>query len=100
MFELTEIEESIYEGVVETTYKKLTRADANRADHRSIRRRYAVLSITFSEINESAVKHINRYADHPMDRSEITCTIHEPGHSSDECKVLGDFGSKCLQYTR
>ena len=33
MFEHMEITESIYEGVVETSYKKLTRSDSNRASH-------------------------------------------------------------------
>ena len=32
MFELTEIAEYIYEGVVEPSYKKFTREDYNRAD--------------------------------------------------------------------
>ena len=27
-------------------------------------------------------------------RSKQTCLIHGPGNSSDECKVLGDFGSR------
>ena len=33
MFECMEITDSIYEGILETFYKKTTRADANRADH-------------------------------------------------------------------
>ena len=33
MFEWMEIAESIYEGVVKLSYKKSTRADANRAGH-------------------------------------------------------------------
>ena len=35
-----------------------------------------------------------RYLDHTKDRSKPICIIHGPGHSSDECKVLGDLGSK------
>ena len=35
MFEHMEIAESIYEGVVEPSYKKPTRSDANRTGHRS-----------------------------------------------------------------
>ena len=38
MFEQMEIAESIYEGVVETSYKKPTRADANRAGNSSHKR--------------------------------------------------------------
>ena len=34
MFESMEISESIYEGVVETYYKKPTRADANQDGNR------------------------------------------------------------------
>ena len=34
------------------------------------------------------------YVDHTKDRSKPTKIIHGPGNSSDECKVLGDFGSK------
>ena len=33
MFECMEITDSIYEGILETFYKKTTRADANCADH-------------------------------------------------------------------
>ena len=33
MFEHMDISESIYEGVVESSFKKPTRADANRAGH-------------------------------------------------------------------
>ena len=45
-------------------------------------------------MSESAVKRRKRYVDHLRDRSILTCRIHVHGHSSDECKVLGDFGSK------
>ena len=34
------------------------------------------------------------YVDQPTGNSKPTCLIHGPGHSPDECKVLGDFGSK------
>ena len=34
------------------------------------------------------------YVDYPKGNSKPTCLIHNPGHSSYECKVLGDFGSK------
>ena len=39
MFECMEIAESIYEGVLEPSYKKPTRADANRAGHIRQKRR-------------------------------------------------------------
>ena len=34
------------------------------------------------------------YVDYPKGNYKPTCLIHNPGHSSYECKVLGDFGSK------
>ena len=34
------------------------------------------------------------YEDHTKDNSKRTCLIHGPGNSSDECKVLGDLGTK------
>ena len=43
---------------------------------------------------EISGKRRKRYVDHLRDRKKYTCLIHGPGHSSDECKVLGDFGSK------
>ena len=35
-----------------------------------------------------------RCVDRPKDQSQLTCIIHSAGNSSDECKVLSDFGSK------
>ena len=43
-------------------------------------------------MSESAVNHKKSYVDHLKGRSK--CLIHGPGHSSDECKLLGDFSSK------
>ena len=43
---------------------------------------------------ESAGNRRKIYVDHTKDRSKPTQIIHGPGNSSDECKVLGDFGSK------
>ena len=57
-------------------------------------RRGVASSTTYSEMSESAGKYIKRYVDHPKDRSKLTCIIHGPGNSSDECKMLGDFGYK------
>ena len=42
---------------------------------------------------ESSGKRINRYVDVSKSKSK-TCLIHGLGHSSDECKVLGDFVAK------
>ena len=45
-------------------------------------------------MSERDGKRRNIYVYHPKDRSKPTCLIHGPIHSSDECKVLGDFGSR------
>ena len=45
-------------------------------------------------MSERAVKNRKRYVDHTKDRPKISCLVHGPRHSSDECKILGDFGSK------
>ena len=44
-------------------------------------------------MNESAGKSRKRHVDHPKDRYILIYLIHGTGHSSDECKVLRDFGS-------
>ena len=43
---------------------------------------------------ESTGKRKKRHLDHPKYRFKLTCLFHGPGNLSDECKVLGDFGSK------
>ena len=58
MFECMEITESIYEFVVEPSYKKLTGADANRACHSRKKRGEAALSWTCPEKGEISDKHI------------------------------------------
>ena len=45
-------------------------------------------------MGDSAGNDRKSYVDHLKDGSRQYCLIHEPGHSSDECKVLGEFGSK------
>ena len=45
-------------------------------------------------MSESSGKLRKRYSDHPNDKSKPTYLIHGPWNSSDECKVLGYFGSK------
>ena len=45
-------------------------------------------------MSESAGKRRKRYVDDTKDRYKLTCLIHIPGNSSNECKVLGCFGSK------
>ena len=41
----------------------------------------------------SSGKRKKQYVDCPMGKSK-TCLINGPRHSSDKCKVLGDFGAK------
>ena len=45
-------------------------------------------------MNESAGKSRKRHVDHPRYISKLTCLVNGPRHSSGECKVLRDFGSK------
>ena len=52
------------------------------------------LSTTYSDMSESTGKCRNRYVDHLKGGSKLACLIHGPGHSSDECKVLGNLGTK------
>ena len=54
----------------------------------------AASSTTYSDTSESSDKRIKRYLDHPKYRYKLTCLIHGHGNSSDQCKVLVDFGSK------
>ena len=65
MFEMMEINESIYEGVVEPSYKKSTRADTNRAGHSSNKRGESASSWTRPEKGESDGKRIKRHVDSP-----------------------------------
>ena len=45
-------------------------------------------------MSDRTFKCIKRYVDYPKDIPKYSCIIHVPGNSSDECKVLGEFGSK------
>ena len=56
MFERVEIAEYIYKGVVEPSYKKTTRADANRAGHISNNRGLYTLSKMHPVMGQSAGK--------------------------------------------
>ena len=93
-FELMEIALCIYKDLVEHSYKKTTREDANHVYHSRKMRGEAASENTYSKTSDSADKRRKRYVDHLKNISKLTCIIHGPRHSSDECKVLGDFGYK------
>ena len=93
MFEHMEIAESIYEGVVELSYKKPPRAYSNRAGHSRKKIGEVALSWTRPKKSESAGKRRKRHIDILTGKSK-TCLIHGPRHSSEERKVLGDFRTK------
>ena len=93
MFEHMEIAESIYKGIVEPYYNKQTRSDSNRAGHGRHKIVEAASSWTRPEKGENAGKRRKRHVYSPTGKSK-TCMIHGPGHSSEECKVLGDCGDK------
>ena len=96
MFEQMEISESIYKGVVDTSYKKPTQSDANCAGHSSQMRLEDDLSQTHPTMGESSDKRRKIYVYRSTGEMK-TCLIHIPGHSSDECKVLVDF---CANYAK
>ena len=93
IFERMEIADSIYESVVEPSYKKTTPADANRAVHSRQKRGEDPPSWTRPKKGESAGKRRKRHVDTPKGKSK-TCLIHGPGNYSEGCKVLGDFRTK------
>ena len=45
-------------------------------------------------MSDSDGKSRKRYIYHPKYIPKPTCLIHGTGHSSYECNILGDFGSK------
>ena len=79
MFEWIDIAESIYEGVLETSYKQYTREDYIHAGHRSKKKGEANSSHTYSVTSESADNCRKIYVDHPKGESK-TCLIHGPEH--------------------
>ena len=78
-----EISESIYEVILEPSYKKTTRSDSKCDGPSRKMRGEAALSTTCSNISESADKCRKSYIDHKKDKSELTCIIHGLGYSSD-----------------
>ena len=47
-------------------------------------------------MSKSSDNHRKTYVDYSAGMSK-TCLIHGPGNSSDECKILGDFGCKYVK---
>ena len=70
MFERMEMEESIYEGVVEPSYKKPTREDSNHAGHSRKNRGEAALSWNITENGEINCKRRKSYVDIPTGESK------------------------------
>ena len=54
------------------------------------------MSHTYSVISEDNGNYRKIYVYHPKGDSK-TCIIHGHGSSSDECEVMGDFGSKYVK---
>ena len=92
-FQRMEISKSIYKGVVEPSYKKNTRADVNRAGNSRQKRGEAASLLTCPEKCDSTGKFRKRHVDFLMGNSKIYL-IHGTVNYSEECKVLGDFGTK------
>ena len=79
MFDHIDIEESLYEGVVEPSTKILTRTDSNRDG--IISKTIGIYSL--SKINPYmglAVKCKTRYVEHLSSESPPTCMIHDKVH--------------------
>ena len=84
------ISESIYEVVVTPYYLKTARSESNRTGLISKNIWEAASSNTRPATDGSAVNCRKQYV--YFSKSEFkTCMIHSIGHSSDECKVLGEF---------
>ena len=90
----TKRKEKEKEYVVEPSHKKPTREYYNRPGLRRKMIRESASSSTYYKMSENDGKHRKRYIDHPKDISKTTCLIHGPIYSSEECKILGDFGNK------
>ena len=78
------IAESIYKGVVEPSYKKPTRADANRAGRSRNKIGEDSSSNNHPVMGESAGKRRKRYV-YRLKSESRTCIIQGPGHSYVEC---------------
>ena len=89
-----EIAKNIYESVVEPSYKKTTREDANHSGNRRQMRGVFTLWRTYNRMCKHAGKHKQRYVDHPRDRSRINCLIHGHVNFSEKCKLLNEFGTR------
>ena len=81
MFELTENDETIYECIVEPSYKT-NRLDDNRDGHRRKMKEVSDLSNSCSGMSRRSDKCNKGYVDHPSDRSKLTCLIQGIFHFS------------------
>ena len=88
-----ETAESIYEGVVTPYYKKTTWAESKLTGISRNDRGENASSNNHPAKDESSRKHSKWCVDFLKSASKH-CMIHGLGHSSDECKVLGEFGTK------
>ena len=94
MFERMEIQESIYEGIMEPSHKKPTRADANCAGLSRKMIGESALSNIYPETSESPGKHRKWYVYNPKYILKLSCLIHGSRYSSYEYKFFKDFGTK------
>ena len=93
MFEHIEIAEIVYEGVVTPSSKKTTRSEANCTGLSRKKRVEASSSNNHPTTYGCTGNRRKQYVD--FLKSELkNRLIHGLGHSSDECKVLGEFGTK------
>ena len=76
MFDFIEISETIYDGLLQPSFKNITtREDANGSGlHRIVKVRSS-LSKSYYDIIDCSRKSIQRCVDFPRERSELTCII-------------------------
>ena len=84
---------STYEGVVTTSYKETTWAEANRTGLSRNKRREYAFSNNHPTKDGSTGKRRKWYLDRSKSASK-TCIIHGSGQSYGEFKVLGEFETK------
>ena len=88
-----DIAEIIYEVAVEPPYK-ITRLYSKRAGNIRKIRGVAASSKSYSEVVNHSGNLNQRYVDHSIDKSKLTCLIYGKFHSSEQCKFLNDFGAR------
>ena len=84
----------VYEVVAEHSYKKSTIADSNCNFHSRQMRGESASSKHYSNMGKQTGKRKKNCVYHLRDQLKLTCLVHGPGYTTDECKALNGFGTK------